>query len=76
MPAGAEAGLFCAATETSLRGFQQARGLRSTGECDEGTWLAIVEASWRLGDRLLMLAAPNLRGDDVVDLQALSLIHI
>lgn len=70
MPAGAEAGFFCAATETSLRSFQRARGLRLTGQCDEATWQAIVEASWKLGDRLLMLVAPNLRGDDVGDLQA------
>jgi N-acetylmuramoyl-L-alanine amidase len=41
-----------------------------TGSCDEGTWRAIVEASWKLGDRLLMLVAPNLRGDDVAELQA------
>jgi N-acetylmuramoyl-L-alanine amidase len=53
-----------------VRDFQQQRGLRVTGRCDEGTWRAIVEASWKLGDRLLMLAAPNLRGDDVAELQA------
>lgn len=39
--------------------------------CDEDTWRAIVEASWKLGDRLLVLAAPNLRGDDVGELQTL-----
>ncbi len=70
MPAGATAGVFCASTESSLRTFQQARGLRPTGVCDEETWRAIVEASWKLGDRLLMLVAPNLRGDDVAELQA------
>jgi N-acetylmuramoyl-L-alanine amidase len=42
-----------------------------SGVCDEDTWRAIVEASWKLGDRLLVLAAPNLRGDDVGELQAL-----
>lgn len=42
-----------------------------SGVCDEHTWRAIVEASWKLGDRLLMLVAPNLRGDDVGELQAL-----
>lgn len=42
-----------------------------SGICDEHTWRAIVEASWKLGDRLLMLMAPNLRGDDVSELQAL-----
>ena len=41
-----------------------------SGVCDEDTWRAIVEASWKLGDRLLMLVAPNLRGDDVADLQS------
>lgn len=50
--------------------FQQGRGLRDTGRCDQETWRAIVEASWKLGDRLLMLVAPNLRGDDVAELQA------
>lgn len=49
--------------------FQAARGLRRTGVCDHSTWLALVEASWRLGDRVLVLSAPNLRGDDVADLQ-------
>ena len=34
------------------------------------TWLALVEASWQLGDRLLLLVAPNLRGDDVAELQS------
>ena len=53
-----------------MRSFQQVRGLRVTGACDEDTWRAIVEASWRLGDRLLMLVAPNLRGDDVAELQS------
>lgn len=53
-----------------LRDFQQRRGLRPTGSCDEETWRALVEASWKLGDRLLVLAAPNLRGDDVGELQA------
>jgi N-acetylmuramoyl-L-alanine amidase len=52
-----------------MRGFQQARGLRADGVCDEHTWTALVEASWKLGDRALMLTSPNLRGDDVADLQ-------
>ena len=68
-PDGAVAGRFCASTEQALRAFQEARGLRASGVCDEQTWLAIVEAGWRLGDRLLVLTAPQLRGDDVEDLQ-------
>ncbi len=38
--------------------------------CDEHTWTALVEASWHFGDRLLFLTAPNLRGDDVAELQS------
>lgn len=37
--------------------------------CDESTWLALVEASWKLGDRWLKLSSPYLRGDDVDQLQ-------
>ena len=61
--------MFCAATEHAMRGFQQARGLRADGICDEHVWTALVEASWKLGDRQLLLTSPNLRGDDVADLQ-------
>jgi N-acetylmuramoyl-L-alanine amidase len=43
--------------------------LHDHGQCDEPTWLALVEASWRLGDRPLRLVAPYLRGDDVGTLQ-------
>jgi N-acetylmuramoyl-L-alanine amidase len=53
-----------------VRGFQRHRGLHDHGECDESTWLALVEASWALGDRPLRLVAPFLRGDDVGALQA------
>lgn len=52
-----------------MRAFQAARGLRTDGVCDEHTWLALVEASWTLGDRALYLTSPNLRGDDVAELQ-------
>ncbi len=38
--------------------------------CDDTTWTALVEASWRLGDRQLFLTLPNQRGDDVADLQS------
>jgi N-acetylmuramoyl-L-alanine amidase len=53
-----------------VRDFQRHRGLHDHGECDEPTWLALVEASWRLGDRQLKLLAPFQRGDDVGTLQA------
>ena len=67
---GARVGAFCAATEVAVRAFQDQRGLRATGSCDDETWRALVEASWSLGDRMLVLTSPNLRGDDVAELQA------
>jgi N-acetylmuramoyl-L-alanine amidase len=66
---GAQPGTFCSATAVALRAFQHHRGLHEQDFCDEATWLALVEASWRLGDRPLKLVAPNLRGDDVAALQ-------
>lgn len=40
-----------------------------SGSCDEPTWLALVESSWRLGDRTLRMTSPMMRGDDVLALQ-------
>jgi N-acetylmuramoyl-L-alanine amidase len=69
-PIGPVIGRFCPATEAAVRSFQEHRGLVVSGDCDEETWRAVVEAAWKLGDRLLVLAAPNLRGDDVAELQS------
>ncbi len=71
----AEAGVFCDVTVQLVTSFQTQRGLHVSGSCDESTWLALIEAGWELGDRLLMLNAPMLRGDDVADLQR-SLNHV
>ncbi len=49
--------------------FQKDRNLPPDGICDAPTWMALVEAAWSLGDRLLYLTSPNLRGDDVAELQ-------
>jgi N-acetylmuramoyl-L-alanine amidase len=68
-PAGPEVGFFCASTIEAVIRFQDARGLNVDGVCDEQTWLAIIEAGYRLGDRTLLLKAPQLRGDDVEELQ-------
>ncbi len=66
----AEAGTFCGATETAVRAFQHSRGLAENGTCDQATWTALVEASWKFGDRQLILTSPNMRGDDVAELQS------
>ncbi len=43
--------------------------LRVDGICGPETWAALVESGFRLGDRLLYLRRPMLRGDDVIELQ-------
>jgi N-acetylmuramoyl-L-alanine amidase len=63
-------GTFGPATEIALKEFQQRRGLDVDGIAGEATWRALVESSWTLGDRLLRLTEPSLRGDDVGELQA------
>lgn len=70
-PIGSEdtTGIFGPGTGRAVRAFQQARGLIVDGLVGDDTWRQLVEASWRLGDRVLYLAAPNIRGDDVRDLQ-------
>jgi N-acetylmuramoyl-L-alanine amidase len=65
-----QAGEFCVSTLDALHRFQHARGLREADVCDLDCWNALVEATWRLGDRLLLLTSPNLRGDDVGELQS------
>ena len=53
-----------------MRAFQHTRGLAENGICGQETWAALVEASWRFGDRQLILTVPNMRGDDVAELQS------
>ncbi len=54
-----------------MRAFQESRGLRADGICGTQTWAALVEAGYHLGDRLVYLRHPMLRGDDVATLQRL-----
>jgi N-acetylmuramoyl-L-alanine amidase len=68
-PSNDAPGEFGESTTESVAAFQRLRGLHTSGVCDEHTWLALVEAGWRLGDRLLLLDAPQLRGDDISELQ-------
>jgi N-acetylmuramoyl-L-alanine amidase len=55
--------------EDAVRSFQQIRGLRVDGICGPETWGALIESGFQLGDRLLYLSSPMLRGDDVAELQ-------
>jgi len=67
--AGDDADLFGEATTSALNHFQASRGLEATGECDPATWSALVESEYTLGDRLLCLRGPMMRGEDISDLQ-------
>lgn len=60
---------FRETTVALVEAFQRARGLAITGRVDNETWQRLIEASWSLGQRLLYLTTPYLRGDDVADLQ-------
>ncbi len=60
---------FSAATEMTLRRFQDDRGLVVDGVCGPQTWTVLVEADHRLGDRMLYYRFPMMRGDDVTNLQ-------
>lgn len=63
-------GEFCEHTRSALHEFQRQRGLRLEDDCTEAVWVSLVEATWSLGDRHLVLTAPNMRGDDVAELQS------
>jgi N-acetylmuramoyl-L-alanine amidase len=66
---GDDTGVFGEGTSAALRQFQVLRGLRPDGVCDRAVWGAVVEAGFRLGDRVLYRRRPMLRGDDVAELQ-------
>ncbi|MGH2828973.1 MAG: peptidoglycan-binding domain-containing protein, partial [Actinomycetota bacterium] len=60
---------FGTSTAAAVRAFQQRRGLVSDGIVGSETWRELVEASWHLGDRVVYVRSPQMRGDDVREAQ-------
>ncbi len=54
---------------SQILAFQISRVLPQTGVCDALTWKSLLEAGYRLGDRLLYFRTPMMRGEDVAELQ-------
>jgi peptidoglycan hydrolase-like protein with peptidoglycan-binding domain len=71
MSANEDVDVFDAETVAFVESFQRSRGLPLTGVVDATTWERLEEARWQLGQRLLYLTEPRLRGDDVAELQVL-----
>lgn len=68
--AGDGRGSFEDHTAQAVVSFQKAKGLDSDGIVGPETWRALYEAGYRLGDRLIFMRRPMLRGEDVAELQA------
>ncbi len=64
-------GWYGNATKEAVNIFQRDAKLPETGVVDQRTWWAIVERSYALGERLLYLRWPFLRGADILELQQL-----
>lgn len=61
---------FGEGTRDAVRRFQKAKGVDVDGIVGPNTWRVLYEAGYRLGDRLLYLRRPMLRGEDVSELQS------
>jgi N-acetylmuramoyl-L-alanine amidase len=62
-------GYFGESTQRGVMTFQQRRGLLVDGIVGPHTWADLVATQWRLGDRVIYLTHPLMRGDDVDALQ-------
>jgi N-acetylmuramoyl-L-alanine amidase len=65
-----ERSVFGEGTTRAVARFQKAKGLDVDGIVGPDTWRALYEAGYRLGDRLLFLRRPMVRGEDVAELQS------
>ena len=56
-------------TAAAVRAFRERQGIEPGEDVDTATWGALVDASYKLGDRTLYLRLPNFHGADVRALQ-------
>ena len=63
-------GKFADATLDAVVRFQKAKGLDADGIVGPNTWRSLYEAGYRLGDRLIFMRRPMVRGEDVSELQS------
>ena len=68
--AGDTRGKFGETTQNAVIKFQSVKGLETDGIVGPDTWRALYEAGYRLGDRLIFMRRPMMRGEDVSELQA------
>jgi N-acetylmuramoyl-L-alanine amidase len=61
--------LFGEGTRRAVEEFQRSRNLPTSGMVDQETWRTLVDAGFRLGDRILYYRLPMLHGEDVATLQ-------
>jgi N-acetylmuramoyl-L-alanine amidase len=62
--------VFGEGTGAAVMAFQRAKGLDGDGIVGPDTWRALYEAGYRLGDRILFMRRPMIRGEDVAELQS------
>lgn len=62
--------VFGNGTEEAVRSFQRAKGLDADGIVGPDTWRSLYEAGYRLGDRIIFMRRPMIRGEDVAELQS------
>jgi N-acetylmuramoyl-L-alanine amidase len=63
------AGSYGGGTADAVADFQRSRGLPVDGIVGDHTWQSLVDAGYRLGDRMLYRRVPSMRGDDISALQ-------